>query len=99
MARPVTEIVYGLMMNFGDIRRVGSATLEICAVACGELESYTEPILMPWDFSAGALILTEAGGIIRNFNGEEITSDGATSVMATTPTVYNTILGIVKGKI
>lgn len=99
MARPVTEIMYGLLMNFGDIRRVGSAALAICAVACGESDSYCEPILSPWDFAAGMLILKEAGGVACDFEGNELGFDGPTSVLATTPTSLATVLSVVKGKI
>lgn len=99
MARPVTEIAYGLLMNFGDLRRVGSAALAIAAVACGESDSYCEPILSPWDFAAGMLILTEAGGIATDFNGAPLTFDGPTSVLATTPSSFETVLSVVKGKI
>ena len=99
MARPVTEIAYGLLMSFGDIRRIGSAALELCAVACGELDCYCEPILSPWDFAAGMLILEEAGGVARDFNGSPLTFDGPTSVRATTPSSLSAVLGVVKGKI
>lgn len=99
MARPVTEIAYGLLMNFGDIRRIGSAALELCAVACGELDVYCEPILSPWDFAAGHLILSEAGGVSCNFNGDPLTFDAPTSVVATTPASKEAVLSVVKDKI
>ena len=99
MGKPVTEIMYGLLMNFGDIRRIGSAALELCAVACGETDVYCEPLLSPWDFAAGKLIITEAGGIITNFEGEELIDGIETSVLASTPVSYETVLSIVKGKI
>jgi myo-inositol-1(or 4)-monophosphatase len=99
MAKPVTEIAYGLLMNFGDIRRIGSAALELCAVACGELDVYCEPILSPWDFAAGKLILCEAGGVATDFDGNELSFDGPTSVLATTPASRDAALNVVKGKI
>ena len=99
MGKPVTEIMFGLLMNFGDIRRIGSAALELCAVACGETDVYCEPLLSPWDFAAGKLIITEAGGIITNFEGEELVDGIESSVLASTPSSYQTVLDIVKGKI
>ena len=99
MAKPVTEITYGLLMNFGDIRRIGSAALELCAVACGELDVYCEPILSPWDFAAGMLILQEAGGVATDFNGDELSFDAPSSVLATTPASFEAALRVVKGKI
>lgn len=56
----------------GDIRRTGSAALDLCDVACGRTDVFVELILSPWDFSAGALIVTEAGGVFEmpyNENG------------------------------
>lgn len=99
MAKPVTDITYGLLMNFGDIRRIGSAALELCAVACGELDVYCEPILSPWDFAAGKLILCEAGGVATDFKGAELPFDAPSSVLATTPASFETALSVVKGKI
>lgn len=45
-----------------DIRRAGSAALDLCAVACGRLDVYYERGLQPWDGAAAALIVREAGG-------------------------------------
>jgi len=49
-----------------DIRRLGSASLDLCYVAEGKYEGFYEINLKPWDVSAGILIVTEAGGIITN---------------------------------
>lgn len=99
LARTVTDLIYDLLMNFGDIRRVGSAALDICSVACGEAEAYLEPILSPWDYAAGALILTEAGGIITDFSGEPLTFDKPHSLLCGTPTAYDTARAIAKDKL
>ena len=95
----MAEIAYDLLMRFGDLRRVGSAALEICAVACGESDAYCEPILSPWDFAAGALILTEAGGIACDFNGNTLSYAAPTSVLATTPASKAAALEALKNKI
>ena len=52
-----------------DIRRSGSAEIDLCDVACGRLEGFFEMDLKPWDFAAGAVILEEAGGSIKNVKG------------------------------
>ena len=49
-----------------DIRRLGSAALDLCYVAEGKYEGFYEINLKPWDVSAGILIVTEAGGRISN---------------------------------
>ncbi len=99
MARPVTEIVYGLLNNFADIRRIGSAALEICAVACGELDVYCEPVLSPWDFAAAALIAKEAGAIISQFNGAELNYGKKCSVVCANKSTYDTVMKVIEDKI
>lgn len=54
-----------------DIRRGGSAALEICKVACGRAEGYVERQLKPWDYAGGMAILLEAGGAASDFAGRE----------------------------
>ena len=54
-----------------DIRRLGSAALDLCYVARGVYEGYYEMNLKAWDVSAGILILSEAGGKVSNIKGEE----------------------------
>ncbi|MBL7136037.1 MAG: inositol monophosphatase [Candidatus Marinimicrobia bacterium] len=54
-----------------DIRRVGSAAIDLCYVACGRFEGFWEFDLNPWDVAAGALIVTEAGGKMSDFSGRD----------------------------
>lgn len=54
-----------------DIRRLGSASIDLCMVARGTFEGYYEMNLKPWDVSAGIIILSEAGGKISGINGKE----------------------------
>ena len=54
-----------------DIRRLGSASIDLCMVAKGTFEGYYEMNLKAWDVSAGILILTEAGGIVTTIDGSE----------------------------
>jgi myo-inositol-1(or 4)-monophosphatase len=66
-------------------RRLGVASLDLCAVACGWFDGYWERRLSPWDIAAGALIVVEAGGTVTNPtggafdapSGEVIASNGA----------------------
>lgn len=53
------------------IRRLGSAALDLCYVACGRFDGFWEVALNPWDMAAGYLILAEAGGKLSNFKGED----------------------------
>jgi myo-inositol-1(or 4)-monophosphatase len=52
------------------VRRVGSAALDLCYVACGRADAFWEWRLHPWDTAAGALIVDEAGGKMSNFSDE-----------------------------
>ena len=68
-----------------DIRRSGSAALDLCTIACGKAELYFELILSPWDYAAGALIVEEAGGIVSRSDGAPLTFDKKQSVVARAP--------------
>lgn len=54
-----------LFLNGRDIRRSGSAVLDLCYVACGRYDAFFEAELAVWDRSAAALIISEAGGIVE----------------------------------
>lgn len=54
-----------------DIRRAGSAALDMAYVAAGRLDGYWESGLQSWDIAAGALIVREAGGLVTDFSGDE----------------------------
>lgn len=53
-----------------DVRRLGSAALDLCWVAAGRFDGYWEDSLKPWDVSAGKLILEEAGGKVTDYAGK-----------------------------
>ncbi len=59
-----------LVRRVRDIRRFGSAALDLCAVACGRLDAYVERGLHPWDLAAGALIAAEAGARVSGLGAE-----------------------------
>ncbi|MER3390798.1 MAG: inositol monophosphatase family protein [Microcella sp.] len=54
-------VVARLLSRVRDIRRMGTASLDLCAVAAGRVDAYFERTLNPWDHAAGALIAEEAG--------------------------------------
>ncbi|MET0954039.1 MAG: inositol monophosphatase family protein [Aeromicrobium sp.] len=53
-----------------DIRRIGSAALDLCALAEGQYDAYLEEGLKPWDLAAGGLIAREAGLVLSGLHGE-----------------------------
>lgn len=52
-----------------DIRRAGSAAIDLAYVACGRLDGFFELSLSPWDIAAGSILISEAGGVITDFGG------------------------------
>lgn len=52
-----------------DIRRMGSAALDLCSVACGRVDAFYEELLNPWDHAAGALVAREAGALVSDGRG------------------------------
>jgi myo-inositol-1(or 4)-monophosphatase len=63
------EIVARLLPRVRDIRRGGSAALDLCSVACGRVDGYFERGTHSWDRSAGGLVATEAGAVVAGFRG------------------------------
>ncbi|MGW2327974.1 inositol monophosphatase family protein [Streptomyces sp. NPDC001700] len=57
------RVLHELLPQVRDIRRGGSAAIDLCDVACGRLNAYYERGLNPWDYAAGALIAREAGAL------------------------------------
>ena len=63
--------MYGIMAERSHgVRRPGSAALDLAYVASGRLDGFYEKGLKPWDIAAGALMITESGGIVGEFSGE-----------------------------
>ncbi len=58
-----------LLMASQEVRRDGSAALDLCSVAAGRFDGFWELKLKPWDVAAGSLIVLEAGGIVTDFSG------------------------------
>ena len=58
-----------LLATVRDVRRLGSAALDLCAVAAGRVDAYVEEGLHPWDLAAGGLVATEAGARVETEQG------------------------------
>ena len=69
LAHICRDIIYDIYLDCSDFRRTGSAATELCLMAAGFAELYFEMQLLPWDYAAASLILTEAGGTICDFTG------------------------------
>lgn len=62
-------LVAELLPTVRDIRRQGTASLDLCFVAAGRLDAHFERTLSPWDHAAGALIAAEAGALVTGWDG------------------------------
>jgi myo-inositol-1(or 4)-monophosphatase len=62
----------GVLRAASGIRRGGSAAYDLCYLAQGTLDAFWEEILMPWDFAAGIVLVREAGGVIVDDRGEDL---------------------------
>ncbi len=78
-----------------DIRRDGSAAVDLCHVAAGRVDGYWELDLQPWDFAAGVLIVEEAGGVVTGFDGAAWTPT-TRDVIAANPTLHAVLLEAVR---
>ncbi len=87
LTRQSFEVAYRYMSRAQDLRRSGSAALDLCAIASGKAEFFFELCLCPWDYAAGALLVEEAGGNVSNLQGQPITYDRKQTITARAPKV------------
>lgn len=71
------EVVAAMLPQVRDIRRIGVASVDLCAVAAGRLDGFYERGLNYWDWAAGALIASEAGAVVGGLNGNQVSSSMA----------------------
>lgn len=79
---PTMRLTEALFRRSCDFRRLGAASLDLCAVACGRTDLFFEYSLCPWDHAAGGLILTEAGGFVSTLEGKPLSLTERCSVWA-----------------
>ncbi|WP_018606834.1 inositol monophosphatase family protein [Uliginosibacterium gangwonense] len=88
MFRDLSEKTAGL-------RRPGSAALDLAYTACGRTDGFFEIGLHPWDMAAGALLVSEAGGLVSDFAGEA-NYLGTGNLVAGTPKIFGQLLPIIQ---
>jgi myo-inositol-1(or 4)-monophosphatase len=69
----VVQRFHNLTVLGRGVRRLGSAAMDLCYVAAGRFAGYWEQELNPWDTAAGAILVTEAGGRVTDFEGNPFT--------------------------
>jgi myo-inositol-1(or 4)-monophosphatase len=79
------EVVAALLPYVRDIRRGGSAAVDLCSVAAGRLDAFYERGLNYWDFAAGSLIAREAGAVVGGLAGQP---ESTSMAVAAGPELY-----------
>jgi myo-inositol-1(or 4)-monophosphatase len=79
------QVLTGVLPVVRDIRRLGAASLDLCALACARLDGYFERGLNLWDYAAAGLIASEAGARVEGLHGAPPTGD---LLVAASPGVF-----------
>ncbi|UCD79433.1 MAG: inositol monophosphatase [Desulfobacterales bacterium] len=100
----VREAFEPIMIRYGNclkasqaVRRLGSAALDICYVACGRFEGFWEQYLKAWDTAAGALIAAEAGATVTTFSNQPY-QVGDEEILVTNGHIHDEMLGLLEIK-
>ena len=81
-----------IMTSCAGVRRPGAAALDLAYVAAGYADGFFETGLQPWDIAAGALLVTEAGGLIGNFTGNAENFLEQKELIAGNPKIYGQLV-------
>jgi len=81
--------------NIHGIRRMGTASMDLCQVGRGSFGGYFEFELAPWDYAAGKLFVHEAGGMVTDCLGRSF-SNGNSSIIAACPGLHESMLSLVR---
>jgi myo-inositol-1(or 4)-monophosphatase len=93
------EEVVGLFTQFigraRAVRRLGSAALDLCYVACGRFDGFWEERLRPWDVAGGVLLIEEAGGTITGYDGSPYRDARRGDLVATNGAIHGAMLDVI----
>jgi myo-inositol-1(or 4)-monophosphatase len=92
------EIFSRLIRRGIPVRRLGSAAIDLCWVACGRFDGFYEHKLQAWDSAAGYLMVEEAGGKVTDFKGEKY-SPYQPHILATNAKIHEEMLNVLSGKL
>ena len=80
------------LANMADLRRFGSAAIDLSWIACGRADAYFEFKLNPWDVAAGWLLVEEAGGKVTHFSGKPLFPEKPDETLASNGRLHSKIL-------
>jgi myo-inositol-1(or 4)-monophosphatase len=81
-----------IIRQVSDLRRGGSAALDLCYLASGYLDGFWELDLRPWDYAAGVLMIREAGGIVSGLSGDPSWRPEGGGIIAGNPHIYEHLI-------
>ena len=88
------EVWRDFLTRVQAIRQTGSAALNLCYIAAGRLDGYWEQGISAWDVAAGAVIVTEAGGMVTDMRGGPFRSDDR-EILASNASLHADMLGVI----
>lgn len=91
------KMVAAILPEVQDIRRLGAASLDLCYVARGSFEGYYEMNLKPWDVAAGIVIVSEAGGVVTDQNGESYDPLNDRIIVVSNGKIHERMIGYLRG--
>lgn len=94
-AKKSFELGQAIFEKCVDIRRICSSALDLCFIAAGRIDGYFETKIKPWDYAAGSLILSEAGGRCSNYDNEALPFDAPSSIIASNGVIHDELREII----
>ena len=98
VAQESFELGLEIFKSCQDLRRICSSALAVCYIAAGRIDGYFERKIKPWDYAAGALLLTEAGGNLSQWDGTPLPFDAPSTIVAGNPDTLSYLLSILKNR-
>jgi myo-inositol-1(or 4)-monophosphatase len=92
---PITKRFMNCLKASQGIRRIGSAAIDLCYVACGRFDGFWEQNLKPWDTAAGMLVAKEAGAVVSDFTNQRFTPDSH-EILATNGHIHREMISLLK---
>jgi myo-inositol-1(or 4)-monophosphatase len=93
MVNPLIQRFSNCLSASRGVRRLGSAALDLCYVACGRFEAFWEQNLKPWDTAAGMLIAREAGAVVTDFSNSPYRPD-KTEILASNGHIHEEMISL-----
>lgn len=92
---PIINLIKNAITKAQDLRRTGSAALDLAYLACGRTDGHFELDLEIWDYAAGILIIQEAGGKITDWNNNSVEFKRKSNLLATNNSIHNELYDLI----